>query len=183
MFRCTNNFAGKIFIIIGDIKQILAVSEDESTQAQFKNLIIGSQHWPRFTHFHFTENLRMVHGNHMTQEERENRANYIDMVTSIGLGLCNSTTVLTYDLPTFKTDHNFVCLQGLQHFQVEDISTKIEIDTALQFLYPDGYSAEITSTSLVLAVTNAQVDNWNLLIQEMNPNNAHILLHAYPNDI
>jgi hypothetical protein len=47
-FDCTNQFMGKVVILVGDIKQMLAISEDNTYESVSNDCIVGSQHFHRF---------------------------------------------------------------------------------------------------------------------------------------
>jgi ATP-dependent DNA helicase PIF1 len=46
-------------------------------------------------------------------------------------------------------------------------------DKAIEWLYPNGYSADHAAKNVVLATTNVNVDEWNNRIAALNPNPEH----------
>ena len=58
---------------------------------------------------------------------------------------------------------NFLGLGGIQYVN------HTEVETALQFLYPNGYNITDMATSCILASTNQSVDTWNEIVQKLNP--------------
>ena len=49
---------------------------------------------------------------------------------------------------------------------------------ALQFLYPNGFQTENLHKRAILCSTNSICDEWNSIIQNMNPNPSYELLAA-----
>lgn len=91
----TNNFAGKILIVLGDIKQTLGIAEDDSRSALLANLVVSSKMWPKFQLYEFTENLRMTSTN-LSAAERLERTAYIKTIEAVGLGLTNDNVLHHY---------------------------------------------------------------------------------------
>jgi hypothetical protein len=53
-----------------------------------------------------------------------------------------------------------------------------DVDRALAFLYPEGFATPDLDKRAILATTNEVCDEWNSIIQKMNPNPERILLSA-----
>jgi len=50
-----------------------------------------------------------------------------------------------------------------------------DVQSAIKFLYPQGFDSDTATTSSILAATNERGDMWNKTIQDMNPSRAHLL--------
>jgi hypothetical protein len=46
---------------------------------------------------------------------------------------------------------------------------------AINWLYPNGFNPDLACCQSILTVTNESVDKWNNAVQNLNPNEKHIL--------
>ena len=72
----------------------------------------------------------------------------------------------------FRYEHCFILDDKDEHESKQqfEIRKRKKKEEALQFFYPGGFQSYKMSKKTILAATNKQVDDWNTLIQQMNPN-------------
>jgi hypothetical protein len=72
----------------------------------------------------------------------------------------------------FKTGNCFV-MQDKQDNETNkefEARSKLCMQDAVQQFYPNGFESHKMHNKTILAATNRQVDNWNYIVQKMNPN-------------
>jgi hypothetical protein len=155
MYDSCNGFLGKVVIFLGDLLQILAIAENTSKDSILRGLFISDALSQRFEKFYFTENMRLIAGQHI----------YTKTIQDIGLGRY-SENVAEHDSPCDSIDGANIRVYG-----VKTITQKVanEYKNAIEFLYPNGFDPEIAATSMVLTVKNVHDDEWNKFIQTSNP--------------
>jgi len=63
---------------------------------------------------------------------------------------------------------------GTQNILIPNVKCITEQKEGLQYMYPNGFNTENFTNRAILACTNTQVDEWNNIIQRMNPSfNVH----------
>jgi hypothetical protein len=156
----TNGFVGKVVICLGNIAQILNIADESTKSSVLQSCFLQSELCKKFQKFHLTQNMRVIAG----QED------FVEMLRAISLG-DYSDDVREHDEPTEIESGKNCRLYGIPKYTETDGIAK-----ALSHLYPIGYDPDIASKSMILAVTNAHVDEWNAEVQKLNPNELHTFL-------
>lgn len=173
--------AGKIIIAMGDWRQIMPIVKRGVKQEVLDACIKSSFLWQEFTVLRLDINMRLAAINQQLQEylstggsccseyftklmhEVEMQSAYAGMITCIGEG---------------RSDHSDIDLLN----ENEELATQIyRIHTipyfthdmhqsALKWLYPNGFCAASMHNTSILVATNTQGDHWNSLVQQTNPN-------------
>jgi hypothetical protein len=106
---------------------------------------------------------------------------YAKMILQIGSGNVTNTDQISYhdaDPPNFSTTYKY---KPSKVFVLEDKTeeeTWLEYNTrstetklkALHHFYPQGFQSHKMQFKTILAATNRQIDDWNSIVQQMNPN-------------
>ena len=186
-----------VWVIVGDTRQILAVIEGGTAQDIIGATLTSSVLWPNFQVFYLTENKRLTQlaGAITADSSPEDRAfaagqaQYAEMLLKVGdnKDIClNGTDVDKIGETVDDTTHQvWMVLLNVSHF------TTLQQNDALDWLHP---SVEGSRPSLrnnmamknraILATKNEKVDEWNKIIQDLNPNPAITLLsHDYFADV
>ena len=173
-FSITNDFRGKVLVLMGDWRQTPPVvrngNQSEIIRASFK----CSRYWSMFSIYSFTINQRLLatqqQGEIESIEFRSKQMKYLKMIDTLGDGKFPSRSNTVINIYEGNMDVNgsaIVCLPLIKG--ISDMSK------ALDFLFPMGFNAEIMYTRAILSATNVQVDEWNAVIQSLNPSPLHVL--------
>ena len=165
--RSLNDFVGKVIVLVGDIKQILGIPNEDSFESLTNSLVINSAIFKRATKHEFTINMRMLRAADFTESDRASYETFLKTAELIGLGLFNQTNVIQNPEPTLKRD-NFSLI-------LPDMPYVTHTRDMINHLYPNGWSPEDAIGTMMLATTNEKVCEWNSIIQELNPNEATLL--------
>jgi len=113
--------------------------------------------------------------------DEEGQRNYARMILQIGNGNVTDSEKIWFNKTdpshysttyNFKTDKCFV-MQDKQDNESNkefEARSKLCMDDAVQEFYPNGFESHKMHNKTILAATNKQVDNWNYIVQKMNPN-------------
>ena len=185
-----NFFKGKVVLFIGDGLQITPVVPG-GEKSQICNSSIYCS--PLLDHlkiekYTFSKNLRLANADVDT-----NQKIYARLLDSISTNLVHhplpttTTTSTTTEssslLPSLirivdDTEYNKT---GLKKIQIQYKLNLIKsTDDVIEFCHPGGLNYETAHHGCILAATNEQVDKWNSLVQEKNPQRLFSLL-AYDN--
>ena len=205
---------GKIFIGIGDFKQIVPVVKGGSIEQIKMACIQNSKYWPSFQVRSLKTNMRLERlrqqtlqsiqsidaqidsaqeqGNmafvlklnqqkeELTAEELGQRE-YAKMILQIGSGNVENTDQISFhdaNPEIFSTTYKY---RPTKVFVLEDKapeeqwleynarSTAAKLE-ALHHFYPQGFQSHKMHTKTILAATNRQIDDWNSIVQRLNPN-------------
>jgi len=151
--RVTDNFAGKVFLCTGDLRQLTPVVKSACALAQINASPVNSKLWPRFEIFVLRENMRQA-------EDPE----YADFITRLGEGKDGSTYIrrkAAVDIAPF----------------VQQTFASSTMEDAVDFVYPGCTEAEqdplnrakLMAKSAILAHTNDRVAFWNHEVQQLLP--------------
>ena len=207
---------GKIFIGIGDFKQIVPVVKGGSIEQIKMACIQNSKYWPSFQVRSLKTNMRLerlrqqtiqsiqsldekiasaqdqgnvafVHNlNKQKQElvaDELGQREYAKMILQIGSGNVENTDHISFhdaDPRTFSTTYKYRPTKVFvlkdkaeeeQWLEYNARSTEAKI-AALRHFYPHGFQSYKMHTKTILAATNRQIDDWNSIVQKLNPNYA-----------
>lgn len=106
---------------------------------------------------------------------------YAEMILQIGNGNVTDSEQLNFnkkDVANYSTTYNYKTAKCfvLQDKEENETKTNFEMRTvskkkeALQHFYPNGFQSHKMKNKTILAATNKQVNDWNDIIQKMNPN-------------
>lgn len=117
--------------------------------------------------------LRGLYDNPATNDESVvKQRNYAEMILAIGEGNIESD----YAQILKDDDDN----DGIMMYRLPIIDYFINnedgIKEAIDFIYPGGYQPNSMHKKSILATTNEKVDEWNNLIQNLNPNEKYNLI-------
>lgn len=110
---------------------------------------------------------------------------YAQMILQIGNGNVTDSERLSFNKSdpvnysttyNFRTNNCFILKDKMENesvkvFETRSQNTKSE---ALQQFYPNGFQTQKMKSKTILAATNKQVDEWNYIIQKMNPNYSDV---------
>jgi energy-coupling factor transporter ATP-binding protein EcfA2 len=183
--RVTNGFKGKIIIGMGDWRQTLPIVKYGETQEILSACLKRSLLWNEFTVLNLNINMRLSqiqkridsniisfgdtylssreYSSDLEQLRQQNK--YGSLILAIGDGVDYH---LDCDQVYKEKKQGLLMyrLTALPFFQL----TEIGMRDGLQWLYPQGFSNDPDFvSSAILAATNQQVDQWNSIVQDMNP--------------
>ena len=124
-----------------------------------------------FKSYNLTKNMRLLgiteNANiDLTQERHlfpNNQRCYGDMILKIGNGRWKGSNCESENLDL-----------GTQNIVIPNVKCITEQEEGLQYMYSNGFNTENFTNRAILACTNTQVDEWNNIIQFMNPSfNIH----------
>jgi hypothetical protein len=110
------------------------------------------------------------------------------MILQIGSGIVENTDHISFhdaDPVTFSTTYKyrptkvFVLedkAEGEQWLEYNARSTEAKI-AALRYFYPQGFQSYKMHSKTIIAATNRQIDDWNSIVQKLNPNYADEQTH------
>ena len=173
VMKTFDNFKGKVIIMMFDAKQMLPVVPGGDHLDIVKACLFSSPHWVRFQRHLLFENMRLQRIQDPVQQVLQ--IAYDRMIRGIGEntavpGLLFEDEVLEEDQPS--PTHKRFTLTGIPDPNIFKFSPTDpqSSDNALRWLYPTGYNPQHAAKNVVLATTNACVDEWNDRIAAMNEN-------------
>jgi hypothetical protein len=78
----------------------------------------------------------------------------------------------SYDVQEYYTEKQ----SGVTKIRLPSIKYFTDTDEALNFLYPEKFDSPDLHKRAILCATNEDVDGWNCLVQDLNPNEAVTLI-------
>ena len=152
-----------IFVAIGDFRQILPVVENGIPQDTINACITSSPVWLKFKRLRLTINIRLIlteHSNLSTQSE---------MLLAIGEGRSHDNAIIVSE-----DTQNHTTQVGLPH--IEYFEQSADNKSALAWLYDNiaPYHKD-NRDSAIFTATNEKVDEWNQIVQDMNPRTGYDL--------
>jgi hypothetical protein len=176
VYNSYNKLEGKVVIVIGDDGQIgpVVVNGNRSDTVQASPLT--HYLWSKFHIYRFNINLRLLGvARYLDLNDPEQRSfldrqeNYAEVLKCIRLG--NKFSLDVQQVETIeKTGETLVRLPNSKYYT--------DIKCALSYLYPQGFQTPDLSKRAILCATNEDVDEWNCLVQEMNPEPSVTLIAA-----
>jgi len=165
-----------VFIAFGDDGQIGPVVVNGRRSDTVRASIITHSLWNEFRIFNFTKNLRLL-GIERTLDLSidsqfqffERQKEYAQILEQVRKGNKFSEAVQEID-NNEKIGETLLRLPYCKY-----ITTFQE---ALSFLYPEGFQTPYLSKRAILCATNDDVDEWNSIVQAMNPNEPVTLIAA-----
>ena len=162
-----DRFQGKVFVGMGDFKQILPVvvlgEENDILEAS----IFSSHLWEIFVQLFLDINMRLSKVS-INSEDYGAQMEYSSLLKSIGHGVqCCDSFNLVSDI---SDSDALVLLLNVNYFTLPLIEEKDEdTDEVFDWMYEDGFSPEIAATTTILCGTNKIVDFWNSKLSAKNP--------------
>jgi hypothetical protein len=186
-----------VWVIVGDTRQILAVIEGGTAQDIIGATLTSSVLWPDYQVFFLTENKRLTQlaGAITADSSPEDlafaagQAQYAEMLLKVGdnkdIVYNGSDVDKMFEVKDDTTHTICMALPNVGHFST------IQQNEALDWLHPlVGETRPSLNCNMamknraILATKNEKVDEWNKIIQDLNPNPAKTLLsHDYFADV
>lgn len=166
-----------IFICAGDFRQILPVIKNGSKEDIIGSCISSSTHWRYFSILHLTINMRLSSMPIQLHDARTRQTAYAESILAIGEGRDHPHALI------INKDEQSSCMKvGLPYVEYFLSNQIVE---SLLWLYPDGFISGEMQSKCILASTNDAVDNWNSIVQVLNPQEMchEILSHDYLCDV
>ena len=174
MYNSYDGLQGKVFIALGDDGQIGPVVQNGTRADIARASIVTHSLWRKFKIFNFTKNLRLLgiknsldFNNDDDVRYYNRQLKYAEIMEDIRMGNKFSEYVQAYQIEE-KTGVTKVRLPFLKYIT--------DTDTALNFLYPNGFNTPNLHQRAVLCATNEDVDEWNSIVQNINPTTSHTFL-------
>ena len=206
---------GKVFVGVGDFKQIAPVKKGGTIEQIKMACIQNSKHWPYFQVRSLRTNMRLErlriqliqsiqsidakietardNGNltliQSLQQQKQTlisdelgQRKYAQMILQIGMGQVQNTEYISfhsYDPVNFATVYKYKPWKKCHILQDKrEDETRSEYNVrcrevkvnALKDFYPQGFQSHKMHAKTILAATNKQIDDWNSILQQMNPN-------------
>jgi ATP-dependent DNA helicase PIF1 len=163
-----------------DAKQLLPVVPGGDHLDIVKASLFSSPHWVKFQRHLLIENMRLQHI--ADPLEQRLQVAYDMMIRGIGENTEVEGLVIADELLENQEEsptHKRFTLMGIpaQNLFNADFDPQA-LQAALAWLYPGGYSPDHAAKNVVLATTNALVDEWNEIIAALNPNPEHEPLYS-----
>jgi len=128
--------------------------------------IKSSPLWPMFNIKNLTINMRLLQHD-MTESLVTQQRAYSNLILAIG-----EADFQNEYLDSLRIDE----VTGEQQYAISNLRYFIDSNEAKDFLYPNGLEQlEEIKHKAILSITNAGVDQWNELVQNMNQNEEHLL--------
>ena len=205
---------GKVFVGVGDFKQIAPVKKGGTIEQIKMACIQNSKHWSYFQVCSLRTNMRLerlrlrliqsiqlIDAKIETAQENDNttliqslqqqkqtlisdelgQREYAQMILQIGLGQVQNTEYISFhsfDPVNFATVYKYrpsKCYILQDKREVETHSEYVlrcreaKVNTLRDF-YRQGFQSHKMHAKTILAATNKQIDDWNSIVQQMNPN-------------
>lgn len=164
---------GKIVLLLMDRGQTGPIVKFGSREEMFDHTILKLPFWNISPKFSFTVNLRLLALGAQNQQD-PHYLRQMEYANSLTLIRTNGPFPAGGQVNEFYhnevTGEKKLFIIGMQFFTC--------VDRALAFLYPEGFSTPDLDKRAILATTNEVCDEWNSIIQKMNPNPERILLSA-----
>lgn len=165
-----------MFIAFGDDGQIGPVVVNGRRSDTVRASIITHSLWNEFRIFNFTKNLRLL-GIERTLDLSidsqfqffERQKEYAQILEQVRKGNKFSEAV-----QEINNNENF----GETLLRLPYCKYITTFQEALSFLYPEGFQTPYLSKRAILCATNDDVDEWNSIVQAMNPNEPVTLIAA-----
>lgn len=169
-YNVTDRFKNKIVICMGDYRQIAPVVVNGSIADIIRASVMSSHLWKKFQITIFSQNMRLTglishpsdsSGRYPDNFTKQQQQDYADMLLDLGEGYkySDKIEILVEDTET-----------GSALVRLPLISAVTDKKAALSFIFPGGFDANSMHRSSILAATNEDGDEWNALVQDMNPN-------------
>ena len=163
---------------MGDSKQISVVVKKATVEEILAASMVSSKYWVKFQLFQLSVPLRLA-GLHLDAASRaalpeaerfdlEQQQVFRDVQLAIGNG--NVFTEHVNFVYNFDNDSTLICLPS--------VAVTTEPTDVMDFLYPTGFDTYLIASRVILAGTNVQGDEWNKVVQDLNPKAAFTLNSA-----
>jgi hypothetical protein len=189
--RALGGFEGKLLICMGDWRQIPPVVKYAKREEILQSHMLSSHLWPKFNILRLTINMRLMNLRSLIEnkilsrgQEYMDSAEYASDMDELQLQIRYGDMILEIGEGTGGSHPDCDCLleeptQGKQLYRLSDMkffpNDSPGTEAALQWLYPNGFDPNQAISATILAATNEQVDKWNSIVQDMNPNELHVL--------
>ena len=191
VFRYMNNFEGKILILAGNLLFVYSMSiivfyldylhtYITGDNMQIAPVVIGGTREQIISSsiycseiISLLEVVKFTHILRLIGREGTAQADYANMTIQVGKGTYESEDILSHT-PLVDEDPTRPSHKVLTVFR--NVVSMNEKQTALGWLYPEGFDRDIMHTKAVLGITNLTVKEWNSTVQQLNVNEPITLL-------
>lgn len=161
---------------MGDYRQIAPVVVRGNMASVIQASMISSPLWHHFRCREFTKNMRLL-GLHAHGEVRDpailahirEQQEYAAMLLEVGDGVSSE-----YRVQALESEPE----TGSTLVRLPLITPITNHQDALRFIYPSGFDKHTMHKASILASTNEIGDEWNTMIQDLNPNESREYLSA-----
>ena len=154
----------QIFVCAGDFRQILPVVKRGSETDCIAACISSSIYWPQFEIMKLSINMRLsLIGSHTNiySPHYKRQKEYADSILAIGEGRDDKYSII------LNTDCSGSIMKvglSMMKYFLDD-----NVESALSWLYPNGFNIDDMQRTCILASKNDSVDIWNEIVQNINP--------------
>ena len=173
IMRDYNKLRGKIVLLLMDRGQTGPVVKRGSRTDTVAATMLSLPLWSTIRMATFTKNLRLLAMSDTNAQDPHyiRQVSYAKVLTEIRT---NGPFDLRGPIHVLYTND----ITGEKKFVFDDYKYFTDMKLAVEFLYPDGYNTLDKTKRAILAPTNKQCDEWNKVIQDMNPNPTITLLSS-----
>ena len=176
-FALMRHFSGQVLLLMGDWRQCPAVVKNAAMSEIVSASMLNSPYWELVKVKVFSINLRLrktsvqsclnsIEFNEAVQFNREQQQ-YIDMLDIIGDGRPLTEETSQHVIDVYSENVSF---DGSRTIALPNIKSLCNIQEAIHWLFPDGFDPDQMHLKAILCSTNLIVDEWNDVIQAINPN-------------
>jgi hypothetical protein len=162
---------GKVVLAMGDWKQILpVVSRGDKTEV-LDACMFSSPLWQKFEKLSLTVNMRLR--GVQIGSNVDAQVKYAAMIKALAHNEnCVGMTDIVFE--NSDGDRKEFAFPSIPYFNADDDDG---LDSTMAWLFPSGqYDAQVATDNTILATTNDEVDRWNGLISDMNPETERVML-------
>jgi len=167
-YRALNGFEGKVIVTMGDLRQIAPVVVNGSKEDVINHSIPSSPLWAKFGKYLLSRNMRLLNMQNLLNEQTsleerlaiQQQQDFGDMILAIGNGTHMPTTLHEGYINDRTRGAVTVELSGCQRITKEE--------DAIDFVFPKPFQPEGMQKRAILAITNEDVDKWNVKVQKLN---------------
>jgi len=167
-YRALHRFEGKVIVTMGDLRQIAPVVLKGSKEDVINHSIPSSPLWADFEKYILSRNMRLLNmqsllDNQISTEERlaiQQQREFGAMLLAIG----NGTHLPTPVLDGYINDPT----RGAVTVELTECRRITNVNNAISYVFPSPFQPEVLQNRAILAVTNEDVDKWNVKVQKLN---------------
>jgi hypothetical protein len=167
-YRALNSFEGKVIVTMGDLRQIAPVVLRGGKEDVINHSIPSSPLWADFEKYILSRNMRLLNmqsllANQTSTEEIlaiQQQREFGAMLLAIGNGTHLPAPVLDGYINDPTRGAVTVELTGCQRIT--------NVNNAISYVFPSPFQPEVLQNRAILAVTNEDVDKWNVKVQKLN---------------
>jgi len=170
VYRSYDSLKGKVFIAFGDDGQIAPVVVNGKRSDTSRASIITHPLWRKFQVFKFTKNLRLLGIERTLDMEDEDDLLFLNRQQQYAriLEQVREGNKFSAEVQELYSDP----IMGTTDIRLPTCRYITDMHEALFFLYPQGFHTPNIHEKAILCATNEDVDEWNTIVQGLNPNTA-----------